>query len=84
MITCDLKQEVLTLDEVLRLASADTVRLIRGNGQQFVIAEADAFELEVAQLSSSKAFMRFLAERSQKRRGRSLEAIEQDLATEGL
>lgn len=84
MITCDLEQHPITLEELLRLASEDTVRVIRSDGHEFIIAPTDTFEEEVARLGSSKRFMRFLARRSKNRTGRSLEEIERDLKEDGI
>jgi bifunctional DNA-binding transcriptional regulator/antitoxin component of YhaV-PrlF toxin-antitoxin module len=79
MMTCDLEQHPLTLEELLQLASGDAVRVIRGDGHEFIIAPADTFEEEVARLGNSKRFMRFLEKRSKNRTGRSLEEVERDL-----
>lgn len=54
MITCDLEQHPITLEELLRLASEDAVRVIRSDGHEFIIAPTDTFEEEVARLGSSR------------------------------
>lgn len=79
MITRDLEQHPLTLEELLRLANDDAVRVIRSDGHEFIIAPADTFEEEVARLGNSKRFMRFLEKRSKNRTGRSLEDVARDL-----
>jgi hypothetical protein len=79
MITYDFEERPITLEELLRLANEDAVRVIRSDGQEFIIAPADTFEQEVARLGNSKRFMRFLASRSKNRTGHSLEEIERDL-----
>lgn len=63
---------------MLQIANEDAVRVIRSDGQEFIIAPADTFEEEVARLGNSKRFMRFLATRSKNRTGRSLEEVERD------
>jgi hypothetical protein len=80
MITYDLEEQPITLEELLRLANEDAVRVIRSDGQEFIVAPADTFEEEVARLGNSKRFMRFLAARSKNRTGRSLEEVERDLS----
>jgi len=80
MITCDLAEQPITLDELLQLASKDVVRVIRSDGDEFIVAPEDTFEEEVERLGRSERFMRFLAGRSKSRAGRSLEEVEQDLA----
>jgi hypothetical protein len=79
MITRDLEEHPLTLEELLRLANEDAVRVIRSDGHEFIIAPADTFEEEVARLGNSKRFMRFLEKRSKNRTGRSIEEVRRDL-----
>ena len=64
MKTVNLKDEKLDLETVINLARKETVVLLTPDGKEFVIAEADDFEQEVAALRNSQAFQRFLAERS--------------------
>lgn len=79
MTTCDLEQRTTTVEELLALAGKDAVRVIRSDGDEFILAPADTFEDEVARLGNSERFMRFLAGRSRNRQGRSLEEVEPDL-----
>jgi len=64
MTTLDLRQRKVTIDELLELAAAGSVRILTRDGHEFILEEADEFEKEVAQLGSSNKFMRFLKERS--------------------
>lgn len=80
MTTYDLRTNNLTVDELLRLAADETIRVIARDGQAFVIEPADDFEQEVAQLRQSKSFMAFLAERSKAKQGSiSLDAFEREI-----
>ena len=64
MITYDLREQDITLDELFRVAADAPVHVVSKEGTTFVIEAADAFEQEVALLRQSKSFMTFLAERS--------------------
>jgi hypothetical protein len=79
MTTLDLRQRQVTVDELLQIASADAVRILSGNGQEFILEAADAFEREVAELGRNEKFMAFLAERSKERGQTPLEEIERRL-----
>lgn len=83
MITCDLEKQSFTLEELLELARDDAVRVIQADGREFILANTDSFEEEVARLGNSDRFMTFLAERSLGKHGRSLEEIERDLDRNG-
>jgi PHD/YefM family antitoxin component YafN of YafNO toxin-antitoxin module len=82
MKTVNLKDEKLDLETVINLARKETVVLLTSDGKEFVIAEADDFEQEVAALRNSRAFQRFLAERSQSIRRIPLEEIEAEIERE--
>jgi hypothetical protein len=79
MITCDLEKHPFTLDELLKLARDEAVHVIQTDGSEFILAPSDSFEEEVERLGGSERFMRFLADRSKNRKGRSLAEIERDL-----
>jgi len=64
MTTLDLRQRKVTVDELLELAAAGSVRILARDGHEFILEEAGEFEKEAAQLGSSDKFMRFLKERS--------------------
>jgi virulence-associated protein VagC len=79
MITLDLRQRAISLDEILNAADQDTVVLIRRDGKRLVLEPEDAFAQEVATLGQSEAFMGFLAERAKSKGGRSLDDFERTL-----
>ncbi|WP_129629041.1 hypothetical protein [Candidatus Oscillochloris fontis] len=79
MITLDLRQRSISLDELLRTVDQDTVVIVRSDGKRFVLESEDAFEQEVAMLAQSETFMAFLDERSTHKGGRTLEDFERML-----
>ncbi|NJO41435.1 MAG: hypothetical protein HC769_13825 [Cyanobacteria bacterium CRU_2_1] len=79
MRTLDLRQQPMTLEELLQVASQESVLILAKDGSEFVLETANAFEREVAKLGQSEKFLAFLAERSQESGGTSLEAIERRL-----
>jgi hypothetical protein len=80
MRTLDLRQQQVSVAELLRLARTESVRVIDKEGDEFIVEAADAFEREVAELSQSDKFMAFLAERSKEPGVISLEDLERKLA----
>ena len=79
MITLDLRQQTLTVDELLRLASSDSVLIRTDDGQEYILESADEFDREVAMLGQSEKFMQFLAERSKEKGAVTLEQLKKDL-----
>lgn len=79
MITLDLRQRTISLDEILDAVDQDTVVIIRPDGKRLVLEPEDSFEREVGQLGQSERFMNFLAERAQETGGVSLEDLERKL-----
>jgi predicted ATPase len=82
MRTLDLRQQRVTVDELLRVARTESVLIVAEEGDEFILEVADAFEREVAELSQSEKFMAFLAERSKEPGVISLDDIERKLAQE--
>ena len=86
MRTINLSEETLDLKAIIELASKEPVMLLTPDGREFVLAEADDFDTEVAALRSSSAFQRFLDDRSRSNGHISLDEIEaeidRDLAAE--
>lgn len=82
MKTLDLRQQHVTVDELLRFARTESVRIVAEEGDEFILEVADAFEREVTTLGQSEKFMAFLAERSKEPGGISLDDIERKLAQE--
>ena len=81
MTTIDLKQEQPSVDDLLRMAAGDSVRIRSQNGDEFILESADAFDREVAELSRSDRFMSFLIERAREPGRTKLEDLERRLAT---
>jgi hypothetical protein len=79
MKTLDLGRKSITLEELLKLAAAGSVRIVTAEGQAFVLEAADDFEKEVALLAKSKKFQRFLKERSKETATTSLEDYRRSL-----
>ena len=79
MKTVDLTKEKLDLEAVIKIASREPILLVTPDGKEFCIAEADDFEREVEALRGSRAFQRFLDERSASTRRIPLEEIEAEI-----
>ena len=82
MKTVDLTKEKLDLEAVIKIASREPILLVTPDGKEFCIAEADDFEREVEALRGSRAFQRFLDERSASTRRIPLEEIEAEIEHE--
>jgi predicted ATPase len=82
MRTLDLRQQRVTVNELLRFARTESVRIVAEEGDEFILEVADAFEREVTELSQSEKFMVFLTERSKEPGVISLDDIERKLAQE--
>jgi hypothetical protein len=79
--TLDLRQHQISVDELLQLAGADTVRIMNKNGDEFILEAVDWFEREVAELGRSEKFQAFLTERSKEPGRTTLAEIERRLAS---
>ncbi len=64
MKTVDLRRQQIAVDELLRCAGADVVRITNKDGEEFVLEAADAFEREAHELGRSAKFREFLGHRS--------------------
>jgi hypothetical protein len=82
MKTVDLAKEKLDLEAVIKIASREPILLVTPDGKEFCIAEADDFEREVEALRGSRAFQRFLDERSASTKRIPLEEIEAEIEQE--
>lgn len=82
MKTLDLKKEKVTVEELLNWATSDSVLILTEDGREFILAEADEFEKEVAIFGNSEKFMKFLEERSKEKGTISLEEVEKILNLE--
>ena len=80
MTIIDLTREQPSVDDLLRMAAGDPVRIRSRNGEEFILESADAFDREVAEPSRSETFLSFLAERARETGRTSLEDIERRLS----
>jgi hypothetical protein len=83
MTTIDLKQNTVTLEELLHLAVDDVVVIVDENGREFVLEETDEFEKEVMALGQSEKFINFLKERAKEPAVASIDEVEKELAGDG-
>jgi hypothetical protein len=79
MKTIDLTGEVPSLQDLLRLASEDNLILRAGDGKEFLLAEVDEFEHEVALTRQNKELMALLEERSSAGQTFTLEQVRETL-----
>jgi hypothetical protein len=79
MKTVDLRQNEITVKELLHLAVKEAVFIVAENGREFVLEEADEFDKEIAALSSSEKFINFLKERAKEPATLSLDEVEKEL-----
>jgi len=63
MRTLDLRHERMSVEDLLKLASSEAIRVLNADGHAFVIEDADEFEKEVELLGKSERFQRFLDQR---------------------
>jgi hypothetical protein len=82
MITLDLRQQSVTVEELLHFASSDSVLIRTDDGQEFILESADEYDREVAMLGRSEKFMQFLAERSKEKATIAVEQLKQELDAE--
>ncbi len=79
MITLDLRQQQITLEELFRAARSESVLIVTDEGEEYILEAADEFDREVAELGRSEKFMDFLAERRKESGRIPLEEIERRL-----
>jgi len=82
MKTVNLTEGKVDLQELINLARKEPILLLTADGKEFLLAEADDFEREVAVLRASPAFQRFLDDRSRSARRITLEEIESEIDRE--
>ena len=63
-------ENLIDVRELLELAQDSPVLVVMPDGKEFVVALADDFDQEIAQLRQSVAFQAFLDDRSAKQRPR--------------
>jgi hypothetical protein len=79
MITLDLRERQITLEELFRAARSESVLIVTDEGQEYILEVADEFDREVAELGRSEKFRNFLAERRKESGRIPLEEIERRL-----
>ncbi|NES22648.1 MAG: hypothetical protein F6K41_27950 [Symploca sp. SIO3E6] len=57
MKTLDLRQNPISLEELLQVASNETVLILSDDGNEYILEAANAFEQEVVELAKSQRFM---------------------------
>jgi uncharacterized protein (DUF2336 family) len=80
MTIIDLSKQQPSLNELLRLAADDPVRIRNRDGDEFILEPPDAFDREVAEFSRSENLRAFLAERSSEPGRIRLEDLERRIA----
>jgi len=81
MRTLDLRQQQVSVADLLQFARTETVCILNEDGEQFILEAADAFEREAAQLGQSDKFIAFLTERSKEPGVMSLDDLERKLSS---
>lgn len=79
MMTFDLRQQHVSLDDLLAAVDNGSILVIRPDGTRVTLELADDFDQEVAALGQSERFMAFLAERAKEPGGSTLEEFERRL-----
>jgi hypothetical protein len=77
--TLDLSRKQITVEEVLKLASAGSVRILTADDRTYVLEAVEDFDNEVKLLGKSAKFRRFLQQRSKEAATRSLAEYRQSL-----
>src|SRR5215470_2224426 len=67
------------LAELLDLASEDTLILKTAAGREFVLAEVDDLDTEIAQVRQNEELMALLAERSREKKTYTLQQVREQL-----
>lgn len=67
------------LAELLDLASEDTLILKTAEGREFVLAEVDDLDTEIAQVRQNEELMALLAERSREKKTYTLQQVREQL-----
>ncbi len=79
MIKIDLHTTKHSLEDLLALASSDSLIIHGKDGKSFILEETDDFEREVEKLGNSEKFMAFLGERSKENETVPIEDIAKEL-----
>jgi hypothetical protein len=79
MIKIDLHTKKHSLEDLLAIASSDSIIIHGKDGKSFILEETDDFEREVEKLGNSEKFMAFLGERSREKETVPIEDIAKKL-----
>ncbi|MBI3408873.1 MAG: hypothetical protein HY040_11000 [Planctomycetes bacterium] len=79
MKVIDLKNKKRSLAEVLELASKENLVLKTAAGKEFVLAETDEFDREIALVRENSALMKLLEQRSKEKGKYSIRQVKQIL-----
>jgi hypothetical protein len=79
MKVIDLKQKSPSLSQLLKMARQENLILKTRQGQEFVLAEADDFDREIALVRENKNLMKLLDDRSKDKKRYSLSQVERKL-----
>ena len=82
MIKIDLHTTKHSLEDLLALASSDSLIIHGKDGKSFILEETDDFEREVEKLGNSEKFMSFLGERSKGKETIPIDVIAEKLGIE--
>jgi hypothetical protein len=77
--TIELDEKNQELRSLINLAKEEPILLLTAEGEEFVIAPADDFDLEVESLRRNQDFQRFLEERAASPRRIPLSEIEAEI-----
>ncbi len=70
-----------SLAQLLAMAQDESIMLIAGDGNSFILEHADDFDREVQQLGENEKFMTFLEERSKETSTVSIEQLANRLSS---
>lgn len=79
MTTLDLREQRVTVNQLMKLARSGSVLIVTQDGREFLLEEADDFDREVALLGQSDEFMSFLEKRSREKATISLDELSETL-----
>ena len=79
MKTVNLGEEPLSLHEILEMASKENLILKTPEGQEFILAETDDFDKEIALIRQHDELMQFLNHRSKTTKTYTLNQVREKL-----
>ncbi len=82
MKSVDLRNENLSLSQLLHMAEDEAVLVLTPDGHEFIVAEADDFDAEVEALRKSARFQSFLDRRTRDKSRVPIGDIEKEIAQE--